>query len=379
MRTAVVLIALFLAIPAFAATTPRPVLGEYRKVVAEQETTLQAVARRHGLAVEQLATANGMSPWDSVGPGTAVVLPTMRILPTNPPKDGLVVNLPEGGAYLFRGGRFVKFYPIAIGEPGRFATPTGNHEIISLEKDPPWNVPEWAQKKVGAKVIPPGHPKNPIGPRWIGISVPGVGFHATQMLSTVGESASHGCMRMYPENIKELFPRLEKGMPVPILYETVKLGRTPEGKMMLAVYPDPYKMANPKLRLERTLQAAGIEKWVDADLVAELLEEKSGVPAVVLRPAGSVTLNGAKLPLQQMLVNRGGQLYMPAQVARKLGVAVAVKDRRLTLSRGGKSLQLPQELLGDSSMLPAGKVLKAFGVGYTWDAKARTLHLASAR
>lgn len=376
MRLALLVTALLLATPTLAWPEPRPVVGDYRKVVAERDESLQAMARHHGLSVEQLAQANGLALDDSVGKGTSVVLPSMRILPTNPPKDGLVVNLPEGGAYLFRAGRFVKFYPIAIGEPGRFATPTGDYEVISMEKDPPWNVPTWAQKKVGAKVIPPGHPKNPIGGFWIGISVPGVGFHSTKMLATVGESASHGCMRMYPESIKDLFPRLEKGMPVRIVYETVKLGQTPEGKTMLAVYPDPYKMAKPRLRLERTLKSAGIVDWVDDARVTSLLEEKTGVAAVVLGPAGSVVRNGATVPLKQAMVRRDGQLYFPAELARKLGVDVAAAQGQVTLRRGGRTLVVDQELLGNHSMLPAGKVLRAFGFGYTWDGKARRLQIA---
>lgn len=372
------LLALLLATPALAWSTPRPVVGDYRKIVAERDQSLQTMARHHGLSVEHLAQANGLGLSDSVSKGTSVVLPSMRILPTNPPKDGLVVNLPEGGAYLFKGGRFVKFYPIAIGEPGRFATPTGNYEIISLEKDPPWNVPTWAQKKMKAKVIPPGHPKNPIGAYWIGISVPGVGFHSTEMLATVGESASHGCMRMYPEGIKDLFSRLEKGMPVRIVYETVKLGQTPEGKTMLAVYPDPYGMAKPRLRLERALKAAGIQSWVDDARVTSLLERKTGVAAVVLAPAGSAVLDGKSVALKQPLVKRDGQLYFPAELARKLGIDVAAAKGKVTLRRSGRSLVVNQDLLGNHSMLPAGKVLKAFGFGYTWDAKDRRLQIASA-
>jgi lipoprotein-anchoring transpeptidase ErfK/SrfK len=125
----------------------------------------------------------------------------------------LVVKLSEHRVYFMREGKVVFSAPIAIGRPG-FETPLGHWAITSKIENPTWVPPNspWA---AGLEPIPPGS-SNPLGSRWIGTSAPNVGFHATNEPSSVGRSASHGCMRMYDADVKRLFSLVKVGMPVDI-------------------------------------------------------------------------------------------------------------------------------------------------------------------
>jgi lipoprotein-anchoring transpeptidase ErfK/SrfK len=125
----------------------------------------------------------------------------------------LVVKLHLHRVFFMREGKVVFSAPIAIGRPG-FETPLGHWAITSKIENPTWVPPNspWA---AGLEPIPPGS-SNPLGSRWIGTSAPNVGFHATNEPSSVGRSASHGCMRMYDADVRKLFSLVKVGMPVDI-------------------------------------------------------------------------------------------------------------------------------------------------------------------
>ena len=114
---------------------------------------------------------------------------------------------------LFRRGELVATYRVAVGEP-KYPTPTGRFSVQTMQKDPVWNVPnsEWAGELAG-KTIPSGDPRNPLIARWIGFDG-SVGFHGTKSIGSLGRSASHGCVRMRPSDIIELYEQVQAGTPV---------------------------------------------------------------------------------------------------------------------------------------------------------------------
>lgn len=116
-------------------------------------------------------------------------------------------------ARVFDKGELVKTYRVAVGEP-KYPTPTGQYTVQSMQKDPVWTVPQskWAGKLAG-KVIPAGDPRNPIIARWIGFNG-SVGFHGTKSVGSLGTAASHGCVRMNPDDVSDLFERVRTGTPV---------------------------------------------------------------------------------------------------------------------------------------------------------------------
>ena len=114
---------------------------------------------------------------------------------------------------VFDDGKVAKSYRVAVGQP-QFPTPKGRFTVQSMQKNPVWNVPHsaWAGDMAG-KTIPGGDPRNPLVARWIGISG-SVGFHGTKEIGSLGSRASHGCVRMDPKDVIDLFKRVQVGTPI---------------------------------------------------------------------------------------------------------------------------------------------------------------------
>lgn len=121
----------------------------------------------------------------------------------------LVLRISDRRVYVYRGDKVEVSYPVAVGKAG-WETPTGSHEVIAMIENPSWENP------FTGDVIPAG-PDNPLGERWIGFWTDGrnfVGFHGTPNEGSVGRAASHGCVRMYNSDIRELFTVVAMGTPV---------------------------------------------------------------------------------------------------------------------------------------------------------------------
>jgi lipoprotein-anchoring transpeptidase ErfK/SrfK len=114
---------------------------------------------------------------------------------------------------VFKEGKVTTTYRVAVGDP-KFPTPEGRFTVQTKQKNPTWNVPdsEWAGDLAG-RVIPGGDPGNPLVARWIGFDG-SVGFHGTKDIASLGSSASHGCVRMDPKDVIDLFDRVQTGQTV---------------------------------------------------------------------------------------------------------------------------------------------------------------------
>jgi lipoprotein-anchoring transpeptidase ErfK/SrfK len=125
----------------------------------------------------------------------------------------VTVSRAERLARVFRRGKLVKTYTVAVGTP-EYPTPTGQFVVQTMQKNPSWNVPqsEWAGSLAG-ETIPGGDPRNPLVARWIGING-SVGFHGTASTGSLGSAASHGCIRMNPGDVTDLFNRVRPATPV---------------------------------------------------------------------------------------------------------------------------------------------------------------------
>ena len=235
------------------------------------------VALHYRLGVDHLAFANGFPITTlDVAEETPIFIPCWRILPANPPRNGIVINLAERILYLFKNGKFVRFYPISIGdesaEKGRFQTPTGNYSIIEKIKNPTWYPPSWAKDR---RPVGPG-PNNPLGERWIGLSLPRTGVHGTNDPLNIGNSVTHGCMRTHPALLRELYDSVKVGFVARIEYETAKLGKAPDGSLYLANFPDVYRKSPSVAAAQRLLQRAHLKPA--RDNFNELVKLQLGVP-----------------------------------------------------------------------------------------------------
>jgi len=131
------------------------------------------------------------------------------VFPEVTPTLRLVIRLGERRVYVYRDDVVEVSYPIAIGKPG-WETPVGQHEIINMVESPEWRNPFTGQ------VIGAG-PQNPLGDRWIGFWTDGnnyIGFHGTPNEASVGRAASHGCVRMFNNDVRALFEIVAVGTPV---------------------------------------------------------------------------------------------------------------------------------------------------------------------
>jgi L,D-transpeptidase ErfK/SrfK len=209
------------------------VVGEPQIVFAGPDDTFSDLARTYGLGYDDLIDANpGVDPW-LPGEGTPVLLPTQYVLP-NAPKSGVILNIATKRLFYYpipvEGERpQVLTYPIGIGRVG-WETPLGETSVIAKAKNPSWWVPASVRREHAEmgdplpSVVPPG-PENPLGTRVLKLDMPGYLIHGTNQPYGVGMRVSHGCVRLYPENIEFLYTLVDIGESVTILNDPYQMGR----------------------------------------------------------------------------------------------------------------------------------------------------------
>jgi L,D-transpeptidase ErfK/SrfK len=210
------------------------VVGAVSSVVARAEDTLLDIARRHGLGYEDIVRANPTVDAWLPGEGTTVLLPTRFVLPSGP-RSGVVLNLAEYRMYYYpkpkAGERpVVMTYPMSIGRMD-WNTPLGLTRIVSKVRNPAWYPPDSVRKEHEdegrplPRIVPAG-PDNPLGSRAMRLGLTGGAYliHGTNRPAGVGMQVTHGCVRMFPEDIEFLFEQVSVDTPVRIINEPVKMG-----------------------------------------------------------------------------------------------------------------------------------------------------------
>lgn len=251
-------------------------VGGVTDYVVRHGDTLRAINARFGVDVATLARENGMLADSKLVVGDVLRIDNRHIVPAALDSAELVVNVPQRMVFHRRGDGSAVGYPIAVGRPG-WPTPTGAFTVMVLERHPTWEVPrsilEESRRagRIQPPVVPPG-PNNPLGDFWIGLSLAGIGIHATNAPSSIFRTASHGCIRVHPDDIAQLFDRVEVGAAGRIIYEPVLLTVVDE-EVYLEVHRDVYRRSAAKPReVARTLAAtAGVSErvdWTAADAVA---------------------------------------------------------------------------------------------------------------
>lgn len=293
------LLGVFLVTGARAAVYPLPpddvdLIGEVQVVQAQPEDTLLDIARRYSLGYEEIVMANpGVDRW-LPGAGTEVVLPTRYILP-NAPRDGIVLNVSEMRVYYYpkpKAGEqpVVVTYPVSIGRMD-WHTPLGTTRVVAKQKDPPWYPPESIKKEHAEAgdplpdVVPAG-PDNPLGQYALRLGLPGYLIHGTNRPYGIGMRVTHGCVRMYPEDIEELFPQVPVGTPVHIVNQHLKAGWL--AGTLFAEFHDP--LEEEEMPYEATFdeamqtladKAGPYLDDVDPGLVRKVIEQASGLPVPI--------------------------------------------------------------------------------------------------
>ena len=219
------------------------VVGHNLIVISHEEDTLLDIARQFNIGYREIVDANpDLDPW-LPGGNKRVFDPNQFILPDAPHK-GIVINLAEMRLFYYpkrqQGQRQqVITHPLGIGREG-WTTPLGKTSIIQKRKDPTWTPPASIHAEYIAKgdplpkVVPAG-PDNPLGAYAMRLGMPGYLLHGTNRPFGVGMRVSHGCIRLFPEDIEHLFGIVAVGTPVEILYKPYKAALH-KGKLYLEAH-----------------------------------------------------------------------------------------------------------------------------------------------
>lgn len=261
-------------------------IGSARFYQVQKNDTFLDIARFYDLGYNEIAEANpGVDPWIPP-PGQIILLPTEWVLPDTEYK-GIVVNIPEMRLYYFRpsqeGTVIVTTFPVGLGRDD-WRTPEGKFRIRGKTVNPRWVLPDSIKEehrrdgRPAPDFIAGGDPENPLGKYRLELTLPLYGIHGTDIPWGVGMQVSHGCIRLYPEDIERLFPMVAVGTPGEFVYQPVKVGAR-DGHVIVEVHRDIYELLpGPYREVLRLLDQHGWRSRVDLDRVKRAVVEQSGVP-----------------------------------------------------------------------------------------------------
>ncbi|MFW5442858.1 MAG: L,D-transpeptidase family protein [Methylococcaceae bacterium] len=261
---------------------------------AKHEDTLLDIARHFNLGQNEILLANPKVDRWLPGKNTKVRIPNSRLLPDTPHK-GVTLNLPEYRLYFYpkkekNQSRHVITHPISIGRVD-WDTPLGKTRVIAKNQNPVWIPPQSIRDEhaeegdILPKIFPAG-PDNPLGLFAIRLAVPGYLIHSTNKPYGVGMRVSHGCIRMYPEDIEKLFPQISNGTPVYIINQAIKVGWS-NNLLYIEVYPElEGNELNYEERLIKSLDLIeqsneGEIPVLDGNALKQALQLSNGIPVVI--------------------------------------------------------------------------------------------------
>lgn len=167
-------------------------------------------------------TAAQLTQWMAI---LMIAIAEAKAEETSTPPKRIMVSLADRKLALFEGSRLVKSYDVAVGKPAT-ASPEGEFVVARRVANPTWYGPD--------KIVGPGK-ANPVGTRWIGLSIKGYGIHGTNVPSSIGKAASHGCIRMRNADVEELFDLIDVGVEVELTAAHAEWITPPAGTLMAAV------------------------------------------------------------------------------------------------------------------------------------------------
>jgi len=305
------LLAITIAGPSQASTFILPpadvdIVGQIKTVTAGRDNTLLDIAREYDIGQNEILHANpDVDRWLPAD-NSAVILPNRFILP-NTKRSGLVINLPEMRLYYYPKPEtnerpVVITHPVSVGRMD-WDTPLGKTRIISKQEDPSWRPPQSIKDEAIAKgdaplpdVVEAG-PDNPLGRYAMRLGIPGYLIHSTNKPYGVGMRVTHGCLRMYPEDIERLFAEIPVNTPVQLVNQPIKIGWL-AGSLFLEVHP-PLEEDEEKYQdyMQSVLNAisdfladeknsGGIDSMnmsISGSALRQAVEEKSGIPVLISR------------------------------------------------------------------------------------------------
>lgn len=269
------------------------VVGSPQHYMTRKGEDLLDVARKYDLGWTEIGAM--YRQWDPFlpPPGVNILIPTRWIVPTGH-DAAIIVNTGEMRLfYIINHGTQVYTFPIGMGILD-YKTPSGKFLVNQKIVNPAWHIPGHLQKKYEMAVMPAG-PDNPMGAFKLGLNWGDYGIHGCNIPYAVGRLVSHGCTRLYPEDIKKLYPMVPMGTKVEYIYEPALIGFR-NGRVYLSVHEDVYmKIPSMILHVLGMIEQQGLSDQVDMRKVLQTVEEQTGMPMDITRGAGG----GGGLSLSQ--------------------------------------------------------------------------------
>ena len=295
------------------------IIGNLVSYQLQKGDTLLDVGRWFGVTAKEISNANDKIDWWSPPAGRQVILPDEHILPDTP-HVGIVLNIPEMRVYYYFpspvGGvhphnnkakgvtpaafvegkkhspgaitpTVVYTFPVGL---GRFdwKTPIGAFTVRGKTRNPTWVVPDDIYKEhlerdgEAEHVVSGDDPDNPLGRYRIELTLPSYALHGTNVPWGVGMEVSHGCVRLYPEDIERLFNKVKIGTPGQFVYQAVKFGWRGDA-LYVEVHEDLYGVyAGLWAHAQSEVDRLGIQDQIDMQKLQKAIEEKTGVPTYVM-------------------------------------------------------------------------------------------------
>ncbi len=262
------------------------IIGGETIYVVKKGDSFELIGARLGVHWKNIPKENGLEMDKNPEIGTKLRVTTRKIVPRLL-DDGILINIPDRTLYLFMEGRLISF-PIGVGkaaedEAGSWKTATGKFRIIQKRTNPTWYVPDSIQIEAALKgkwveeVVPPGR-DNPLGRYALVTTIPGVLIHETIYPKSVYRYRSHGCIRVLPEHMEELFSLVKVNTPGEIIYEPVKVAVADNGKIYLEVRTDVYgRVGSLREHARKVIETKGLSGRVDWKKVDMLVKTESGV------------------------------------------------------------------------------------------------------
>jgi L,D-transpeptidase ErfK/SrfK len=280
---------LLAAASARAQSVPRishQVVGLHEAYVVQKGDTLQSLSSRHGIPAAILARENGLALRARLKAGQELRIDDRHIVPADL-DDGILINLPQLMLFFLQHGQLKAAFPTALGKPD-WPTPRGPFQVLELREHPVWRVPPSIQRemamegKVVKTVVPPG-PDNPLGDFFIALSLGNLGVHSTNAPLTIYGFRTHGCIRLHPDDARELFDQVEPGQPGQIIYQPVLLARLEDGRVFLEVHRDIYGLVFRGSQFVHDLAEANAIDGIDWDKVRDVMHSAEGIARDVTR------------------------------------------------------------------------------------------------
>lgn len=259
------------------------VFGRIHVYTIERDESLIEIARNFSIGFNAIEEANPFLDPFVPGIGSTVFVPMQWILPDGTTHGAIIVNLSEFRLYYMykEGGEsFIATFPIGIGDAEK-GTPLGKFAIVQKTERPSWVPPSSvkAEDPTLPRVVPPG-PENPLGSHALRLSRHTLLIHGTHRPFGVGRKVSHGCIRLYPEDIPMLYRMVQRGTRVTVIRQPVKAAKS-QGKVYLEAHRDEEFRGDYLHEAVKLLKKRGLYDKVSLEKVKATLKMRNGMPADV--------------------------------------------------------------------------------------------------